>query len=292
MPKLHVKSLVIPIAAAASILALPSSGFAATVNVRITATAFSPKTLTVNVGDTVTWTNLDRANHQIVANNGIFASGALKTGQSYSYTFKGAGKFNFHDALKPSISGTVDVKGPPPSVTLGVASPIVVYGDQTTISGTVSNGKANETVYVNSQPWGSSVQQVATLTTGTGGAFTYTIAPTAYTTYSVKWGSSVSPTIIVQVRPRVTLTRTGSSLYGKVAATPSYAGRHIYLQRHSQFGQWVTEGRMKLGPLGGRIFKIPHRIGTSYYRVYITTNQAGLGYLEAWSNAVRVTVTR
>jgi plastocyanin len=283
------RKLLIPLAAAL-MLTIPSSGVAATINVRITATAFSPKTLTVNYGDTVTWTNADRVNHQVVANNGIFASGALKPGQSYSYTFKGAGKFNYHDALKPALTGTVTVKGPPLSVTLGVASPIVSYGDQTTISGTVSSGKPNETVYVNSQPWGSSVQQIATLMTGANGTFTYTIAPTVYTTYSVKWGSTNSPTIIVQVRPRVTLSRTGARLYAKATGSQTYAGRHIYLQRHSQFGQWVTEGRLKLGPLGGRIFKIPQRPGVSYYRVYMSTNQAGLGYLESWSNAVRVSV--
>src|SRR5262245_12209187 len=229
--------------AAVLTLTLPSSGVAATINVRITANAFSPKTVTVNYGDTVTWTNADKATHQLVANNGTFASGALTTGQSYSHAFTAAGKFNYHDALKPSLSGTITVKGPPPSVTLGVAAPIVAYGEQTTITGTVSSGKPNETVFVNSQPWGASVQQIATLMTGTGGTYTYTIAPTVYTTYSVKWSSAVSPTIIVQVRPRVTLTLSGSRLYARVSAAPSYAGRHIYLQRHSQFGQWVTEGR-------------------------------------------------
>jgi plastocyanin len=285
------RTLLLPFAAAL-VLTIPSSGVAATITVRITAGGFSPKTLTLNDGDTVTWTNADKATHQVVANNGIFASGALKTGQSYSYTFKGAGKFNYHDALKPSLTGTITVKGPPASVTLGVAAPIVNYGDQTTITGTVSSGKTNETVYVNSQPWGSSVQQIATLMTGANGTFTYTIAPTIYTTYSVKWGSAVSPTIIVQVRPRITLARTGASLYARVSSSQSYAGRHIYLQRHSPFGQWVTEGKLKLGPLGGRIFKIPQRVGTSYYRVYMTTNQAGLGYLETWSNTVKVTVKK
>jgi hypothetical protein len=43
------------------------------------------------------------------------------------------------------------------------------------------------------------VQQVATLTTGAGGSFTYVIAPTVYTTYSVKWKSATSQTVTVQV---------------------------------------------------------------------------------------------
>ena len=75
-------------------------------------------------------------------------------------------------------------------------------------------------------------------------------------------------------------------------ATPSYAGRHIYLQRRSPFGQWVTVEKLKLGPLGGRIFTAPHVKGTIAYRVYMTTNQSGLGYLDTWSNLVKVHYSR
>jgi len=71
-------------------------------------------------------------------------------------------------------------------------------------------------------------------------------------------------------------------------ATPSFAGRTIYLQRRSKFGQWVTVQKLKLGPNSGRIFKAPHVKGTFTYRVYITTNQAGTGYLDSGSNSVLV----
>jgi len=283
------RKLLFPIVSVLTVLLLPSSSIAATIQVKMTATGFTPKTFTVNAGDTVTWMNAGKTNHQLVANNGSFASGLLKPGQSYSFVFKGAGKYGYHDALKPSLTGTVTVKGPPPSVTLGVATPIITFGDTTTITGTVSTGKANEGVLVNSQPFGASVQQLASLMTGTGGTFAYSIAPTTFTTYSVSWKGVNSQTITVQVRPRLTLTKSGSRLYLKTAASTSHAGRFVYLQKHSQFGQWVTVGKLKLGPLGGRIFKVPHRIGTTVYRTYMTTNQAGLGYLEAWSNTAKVT---
>jgi hypothetical protein len=60
------------------------------------------------------------------------------------------------------------------------------------------------------------------------------------------------------------------------------------LQRRSSFGQWVTVEKLKLGPLSGRIFKAPHKKGTFTYRVYMTTNQAGSGYLDTWSTSVKV----
>ena len=141
---------------------------------------------------------------------------------------------------------------------------------------------------VNSQGYGATVQQVASLTTTANGSFSYTIAPSLYTTYSVKWKGVSSQTVTVQVRPKLTLAKFGARLYARTAATPSFAGRHVYLQKHSQFGQWVTVGKLTLGPQGGKIFKVAHVKGTTYYRVYISTNQAGLGYLESWSNAVAV----
>jgi hypothetical protein len=187
------------------------------------------------------------------------------------------------------MTGTVVVKGPPPSISLGVNNPIVFYGDQTTISGTVSSAKPNESVAILAQPYGSSAQQVATLVTGIGGAFVYTTNPSVLTVYSVKWKTATSQPVTVQVRPKLTLNRmTATRLYAKISASHPFAGRSIYLQRRSSFGQWVSVEKLKLGPLSGRIFKAPHKKGTFTYRVYMTTNQAGSGYLDTWSNSVKV----
>lgn len=270
-------------------LALPAQSLAATVSIKIGASAFTPKNVTINQGDTVKWTNTDKVNHQIVANKGAFASGILRPGATYTFTFNTSGGFAYHDALHPSVTGAVFVKGPPPQVSVGVSQPIVTYGEQTTIAGTVSSQKANEQVLILAQPYGSSAQQIATLETGTGGAFYYTTAPTVLTTYSVRWKTVTSQTVTVQVRPKVTLTRTSATrLFAKFSATPSFAGHTMYVQRRSKFGQWVTVQKLKLGPNSGRIFTAPHVKGTSTYRVYMTTNQAGTGYLDAWSNSVRV----
>ena len=96
----------------------------------------------------------------------------------------------------------------------------------------------------------------------------------------------------MQVRPKLTLLPFQGRFYAKVLSPVSYAGKYVYLQRLSKFGQWVTVEKLKLGPNSGRIFMAPHRKGTFTYRVYITTNQAGTGYLDAWSNSVRVRYRR
>jgi hypothetical protein len=249
--------------------------------------------VTINQGDTVKWTNSDKVNHQLVANNGAFASKVLRPGETYSFTFTAAGTYHYHDALHPSLTGTITVTGPPPTVAVAVSAPIVTYGGMTIISGTVSSAKANESVTILAQPYGSSAQQIATLVTATGGGFTYTTAPTVLTTYTAKWKTATSQTVTVQVRPKMTLQRTTAHrLFARVTASPSFAGRFIYLQRRSSFGQWVTVQKLRLGPNSGRIMTAPHRKGTFTYRVYITTNQAGTGYLDSWSNSVRVRYRR
>jgi plastocyanin len=282
------KRLLVPFIAVLA-LALPAQSLAATVSIKIGASSFTPKSVTINQGDTVKWTNTDNANHQIVANKGAFASGILRPGATYTFTFNTSGGFAYHDALHPATSAAVYVKGPPPQVSVGLSQPIVTYGEQTQIAGTVSSQKANEQVLILAQPFGSSAQQVATLMTSAGGAFYYTTTPTTLTSYSVRWKSVTSQTVTAQVRPKVTLTRTSSTrLFAKFAASASFAGRTMYLQRRSKFGQWVTVEKLKLGPNSGRIFTAPHVKGTSTYRAYMTTNQAGTGYLETWSNTVRV----
>jgi plastocyanin len=72
--------------------------------------AFNPSTLTVKVGTTVTWTNLDSTNHPVASDTGVFNSGTLKNGQSYSYIFNQTGSYPYHCTVHPSMIGTITVE--------------------------------------------------------------------------------------------------------------------------------------------------------------------------------------
>jgi plastocyanin len=72
--------------------------------------AFSPATLEVAVGTTVTWTNKDSVSHTIVSQTNIFQSGTMSEGDTFSYTFKDKGSFDYHCGIHPSMKGTVTVK--------------------------------------------------------------------------------------------------------------------------------------------------------------------------------------
>jgi len=283
-----VKKLLIAIAAAL-VLALPASTSAATITVKIVPGAFAPAHVTINSGDTITWTNNTNGQHQVVSDDGNFASPVLKAGESYSFTFKAAGKYAFHDSLHPALKGSATVNGPPPEVTLAADAPVVTYGGSATLSGKISSGAASESVVITSKAIGASTtQQVATVTTSSDGTFTSTVSPTIGTTYTATWKGTSSQSITVQVRPRVALAHYGRTrLVTKVRTETSLEGHLVYLQRLTGVG-WITVKRVTLGPTNGAIFAAPHIRGYRTYRVYITAAQAGTGYLDAGSTKVRM----
>lgn len=78
----------------------------------------TPQVLTINLGDTVTWTNLETdstKNHGFVSGNpiegltGEFDSGTIRPGDSWSMTFNSEGQFDYFDMAKPWIQGSVIV---------------------------------------------------------------------------------------------------------------------------------------------------------------------------------------
>jgi plastocyanin len=93
--------------AALMTLGLPPPTRAAQHAVQIADSAFSPATMTIAVGDTVTWTNADGRPHTVTSNDGAFDSGNLNEGQVYSFTFSEPGKYtyhcNYHDQMQASI---------------------------------------------------------------------------------------------------------------------------------------------------------------------------------------------
>jgi len=80
--------------------------------VSITSTTFNPKTVTVNVGDTVTWKNTLQQAQTVTADNGSFDSGNIAPGQTFSHTFAKVGTFAYRDKNHSGMRGTVVVRGP------------------------------------------------------------------------------------------------------------------------------------------------------------------------------------
>ena len=90
--------------------AAPKAKPAASTGVTIKDFDFGPATVTVNVGDTVTWTNQGPTGHSATANDGAFDTGILDAGQSASHTFDTAGTFAYICTPHPFMKGTVVVQ--------------------------------------------------------------------------------------------------------------------------------------------------------------------------------------
>ncbi|HEY1114668.1 MAG TPA: hypothetical protein VGE66_13945, partial [Chitinophagaceae bacterium] len=60
-------------------------------SVTISGSSFSPGTLTIQRGVTVTWTNTDSNPHTVTADNSNFNSGTLNPNATFSHTFNTAG---------------------------------------------------------------------------------------------------------------------------------------------------------------------------------------------------------
>jgi plastocyanin len=79
---------------------------------------FSPASISVQPGTTVTWVNAGRAPHTVTSDDGQFDSGVLMPGDSYKVKFVGQGTLTYYCAIHPFMRGSVGV-GTTPTVTAG-----------------------------------------------------------------------------------------------------------------------------------------------------------------------------
>jgi len=80
--------------------------------VTLTNNKFTPKTVKIKKGQSVTWVAKEGA-HTVKADNGSFQSGTLTAGKSFSHTFDTPGTYGYHCAFHGSaghdMAGTVIV---------------------------------------------------------------------------------------------------------------------------------------------------------------------------------------
>jgi plastocyanin/predicted lipoprotein with Yx(FWY)xxD motif len=78
--------------------------------IKIASFAFSPASVTVDVGTKVTWTNSDTAGHSVTSDTGLFNSPTFGNGETFSFTFTASGTYAYHCSIHPSMKGTVTVQ--------------------------------------------------------------------------------------------------------------------------------------------------------------------------------------
>jgi plastocyanin len=103
----------VPIAVASFALLLPACGGSsgggppAAGHVDVKDNVFSPKTIDVSVGDTVTWDWKGSAVHNVHAPT--FSSATQGKGKTFTHTFNTAGTFTYECTIHTGMKGTVNV---------------------------------------------------------------------------------------------------------------------------------------------------------------------------------------
>src|SRR6188474_1683797 len=131
-----------------------SASYGATFAVDVAANGqlqFSPSSLAIQVGDTVTWT-WKASGHSVTSGtpgspNGLFDSGIKSSGATFSHTFTAAGSFGYFctpHGLCCGMTGTVDVSDPAvPAQPLNISTRLDVRtDDQVAIAGFIIDGTA------------------------------------------------------------------------------------------------------------------------------------------------------
>jgi plastocyanin len=248
--------------------------------VSITATGFSPETVTIRPGDTVTWKNTDTTAHQIVSDTGLFKSNKLQPGESYSYKFDVESSYSYHDAMKTSTSGVVNVLTN--SVSVGVTRIRTVYGSTVRVFGSIPNGASGESVTLNLNVYGRAPITKTVVTEG--GTYDFTFRPPANTEISAAWNGTTSQTAPkVGVRPLVifrALNRSQNLFLVRVKAAKNYAHKLVRIQRQNAHGIWKTTRIVRLNARSQARFTGKFPRGTTKAQAWTTKTP---GYMAGFS---------
>ena len=188
----------------------------------------------------------------------------------------------------------------PKSLALDTSQSVVAYGGSVTLTGSLANGQAGESVTITEHRVpsidGLQAQAVMTVQTAADGSFNVDVRPLIHTIYKASTGQTGSNAVSVQVRPRLSLARMGVHRFvARVVAARSFVGRYGVLQRWSVRTQhWTSVRRVfftraftTVSPtvVSRAAFRV--RLGGARIRVLIPRSQTAPGYLMAFSNLAR-----
>jgi plastocyanin len=295
--------IALAVAGAAADTARPAA--AASPVVTISATGYKPTAVSITVGESVVFKNSDTVSHSVAFKQatGLHCSAAvalgIAAGQSASCTFSSAGRYSFSDPAHKgkNFRGTITV-GVSPTSSLTVTPTAVVYGRKATLAGTLSSQQAGQSVQVLAQQCGASTSTpVTSVTTTTGGKFSYPASPLEQTAYTVKVKNSTSPAVSVGVQPRLQLRRVSRHHFAvRVSAAQSFAGKQATFQRYRRsVKRWVKVKRVLLKTNSTGV--APTVISSAKFRsaimarlrvrVALGPRQVGACYLAGRSNTIR-----
>jgi hypothetical protein len=188
----------------------------------------------------------------------------------------------------------------PKTLALDTSQSVVAYGGLVTLTGSLANGQAGESVTITEHRvpslGGLQVRALTTAQTAADGSFRVDVRPLIHTIYKASTGQTGSNAVSVQVRPRLSLARVGVHRFAaRVVAARSFVGRYGVVQRWSvKKHHWTSVRRVfftraftTVSPTVVSRAAFRARLGGARIRVLIPRSQAAPGYLMAFSNLAR-----
>ena len=71
---------------------------------------FSPTSITISKGTTLTWTNKGSDTHTVTSDDALFGSGDLAGGDTFTHNFDSIGTFPYHCTHHAGMNGSVKVE--------------------------------------------------------------------------------------------------------------------------------------------------------------------------------------
>jgi plastocyanin len=272
--------------------------------ITITKTGYTPTSVSIFMGESVTFANNDTVAHTVIIKptTGVKCSAAplvIQPAKTASCTFSTAGKYAFSDAVGKgkNFKGTITV-ATPLATSLAVTPKVLSYGRKVTLAGTLESKQSGQQLQVFALQCGATkATRLANVTTTTGGAFTYSTQPLKQTAYSVQDKGVSSTSVTVSVMPRLRLGKVGTHKYSlHISAGDSFAGKYATFQRFKKSTRrWVKVKRVLLranatGVAPTVITSAAFRSGIKRgLRVRATIGKAQVGacYLAGRSNTIR-----
>lgn len=178
-----------------------TKGVPGTNEVWIQGMSFTPSVITIVAGTTITFMNKDAINHTVTSNTGLFDSGLLKSGDTFTYTFSTVGAYSYHCAIHTSMTATVIVTAATPvtrSISIGnmMFAPATVSVTAGTIVTWTNDDTMAHTVTSDTGLFDSSVLDASALYVSPG-TFSYTFSTPGTYPYHCTIHPSMTGTVVV-----------------------------------------------------------------------------------------------
>jgi plastocyanin len=248
------------------------SARAATQTVTQTEYVFTQMSVTIAVGDTVTWTNNGATAHTSTSDTGVWDSGTMNPGASFSRTFTTPGTFpyhcSFHQAL--GMTGTVTVTGSPPVITSSATASATVNSP---FSYAIAASDGPTSFGASGLPGGLAVDPVTGVVSGipsSAGSFPITLSAS---NSSGTGTASLALTVVPQPAGSPVISSSGGAT-GTVGAAFSFAVTAT--NSPTSFTATGLPAGLSLSSTTGAITGTPTAAGTTH-AIVTATNASGSG---------------